>query len=195
MAKAKQPRKKKAKSLSLKRKVQIKKNFDENKPPKRKNELIFWKRIKAGKLSYSKTFKINGKLSKYPERFLNDFVIPMAKREGLTVREYMKEKKEEIDNIFIKRTINLHFNLRTIEKFFTNITTRTNFYLFNGLERKVVKKTVPELRLIIAELSQAFSEIEYFNFSFKVTMKKSFTIAIFSLPDVEKVLKLKRNEQ
>lgn len=173
------------------RKKAIKKNFDFNKPPKRKNELAYFNKIKAGKIRFADSFRDKaGKLTAFPDKFMNDFVNPIAKSKGLTAKEFLSQKanRAEAQRLFKVERLDHFFNDKTILKFITNLPTRTTLFIYTGEAKIKVNKL--ELDLYTNQLKQELYRLDRPLIFFKVSLVKGFEEAYFWLPDIKKMLKL-----
>ena len=177
--------------LSIKRKKQIKKNFDISKPPKRINELKYWNTIKAGKARFANSFRDkNNAFLPFPEKFMKDFIIPLAAEKGVSVRNYLQQKsnKDEAKKIFKLRRLDYYFNDKTVNKFLENLPQKTAIYIYTGDAKYKATKT--EIILYLVKTKQVFLELDRRVQFFRVSLVDGFERAMFWLPDLKKVQKL-----
>lgn len=178
--------------LSKKRKKQIKKNFDLSKPPKRVNELRYFNLIKAGKIRSQNSFKSKkGKYITYPEKFTNDFLLPLSIKKGITVKELLKNKDYagQIKELFKSERLDYFFNENTFLKFLINLPDYTYIYIYTGKYKVKANKT--EIQLYIKKVAYALQNKQKRILFFKVSLTDGFNFCYYWLPDVNLINSLR----
>lgn len=175
--------------ISESRKKAIKLNFDFNKPPKRKNELSYWNKVKAGKIRFDSAIKENGKIVLFPKRYIDDFLKPHATSLGMNVKEYLQDKNYRFDALqeFKKESLDWSYNYNSINTFFKNKPNNQKIYIFYKGKKKEVNEL--ELRAELVNLKQLLADNGIEFFAFNVEVKKSLTEAVFILPELKKLKK------
>lgn len=179
--------------ITEKRKKAIKKNYEKLvlNPPKRKNELMYFNRIKAGKERYKTAFKSKtGQIQSYPERFINEFIKPFAATKGMDVRMFLKMKsgRETANLMFKNERLDWSYNFQTIESFFKSRPQFNAMFIFDGDNK--YKVTEIEMRKYLSLCQQTFAKMGRRILHFRVSHVHSFSTSVFWLPNLSKTLKL-----
>lgn len=116
--------------LSDKRKEQIKANFSLSKPPKRKSELDYYNKVKAGKARQKTGFKdaATGKYTPLPPEFMQqERFKKIAELKGITLKEFFKDKETlaGAKRLFEKSTLTWRYAATQTDKLFQNFKGNT----------------------------------------------------------------------
>ena len=181
----------KAKQLTQKRKDDIRKRFDKIAPGTlSKLELSYYNKIKAGKARAAGAFKVKGKFTLYPEKFIREIVEPFARREGLTLKEVLNDQaaRVELDKIFYEDKIESTYNEKTTEKLLKNLPQTTQIFIRTNT--RTIRCNRVQLSSYFTDLKQELAKHGRMLTFWKVVMMERFSKVVFFLPDLALLRKI-----
>ena len=172
--------------ISDKRKEQIKSNFSLSKPPKRKNELQYWNKVKAGKERQKTGFKDakSGLFTPLPPEFMQQEQFKkIAELKGLTLKQFFKDPEtlRGAKQLFEKSTLSWRYAATQTDKLFQNFKGDT-IKINDGNGTITLSKD--EAMLYIQLQQKAIINAGAYVLMFKVTFSKGFNEMTIFLEDL-----------
>lgn len=178
--------------LSEKFKENTRKNFDSVKPGKLgKVQLAYYNKVKAGKARAAQAYTDRGgKYCKLPMQFIEKYIHPAMRNQGLeinskTVSKYLKQDNnfETAKNLFENSSVTWTYNPNSIDKALN--TFKGNILVNDG--NGLIQVNSDELKLLFAEVNQVLKDNELYTFFSKVEFKEGFSKMVVSLPNPEEL--------